>query len=114
MPPLYEYECPRCGVFETVQRITAPALKKCPNLYQAGSQEIVCMCSVKRLISLTSGFVIEPNGTYVPVDGRDANGRQREEKISPRAFKRQDDALRKRMLATRDFAKREGFTPTPT
>lgn len=109
--PLYEYECPHCGVFEVIQRIVAPPFKRCPNLLEMEGEEVVCLRPIKRLISLTSGFVIEPNGVYQPIPGKDSQGRQREEKISPREFQRRDNDLRKRMLATRDFAKAKGFTP---
>ena len=28
--PLYEYECPKCGIFEELQNINENKLKKCP------------------------------------------------------------------------------------
>jgi len=42
--PIYEYECGKCGVFEQSQRISEPALTKCPT----------CRRKVRRLISSTS------------------------------------------------------------
>lgn len=99
--PLYEYECERCGEFEAHQRITARPLRHCPK----------CDGQVRRLISLTAGHVVEPNGVYQPLPGLDAHGKGREEKISPKEYERRDQALKKRMLATRDFAKLKGFTP---
>ena len=30
--PIYEYRCGKCGDFEVTQRITEPALKRCPDL----------------------------------------------------------------------------------
>lgn len=28
--PLYEYECPKCGTFEKIQKFSDPILAKCP------------------------------------------------------------------------------------
>ncbi len=52
--PIYEYECGKCGVFETSQRINDPALTKCPT----------CKRKVRRLISNTS-FQLKGTGWYV-------------------------------------------------
>lgn len=51
--PIYEYRCPNCGIFETMQRITEPALKRCPT----------CKAKVERIISNTS-FVLKGTGWY--------------------------------------------------
>jgi putative FmdB family regulatory protein len=52
--PIYEYRCEKCGVFEQTQRITAPALDRCPT----------CRRKVRRLISNTS-FQLKGGGWYV-------------------------------------------------
>ena len=52
--PIYEYECGKCGVFEQSQRISEPALTKCPT----------CRRKVRRLISNTS-FQLKGSGWYV-------------------------------------------------
>jgi len=51
--PIYEYQCPKCGTFETTQRITDPPLKRCPT----------CKSKVERMISATS-FVLKGSGWY--------------------------------------------------
>lgn len=51
--PIYEYECPKCGVFEEIQKITDEALTKCPK----------CGKDVKRLVS-ESKFVLCGGGWY--------------------------------------------------
>src|ERR1700687_948066 len=51
--PIYEYRCPKCGTFETMQRITEPALKRCPT----------CKSKVERMIS-SSSFVLKGSGWY--------------------------------------------------
>jgi putative FmdB family regulatory protein len=51
--PIYEYACPKCGEFETTQRITDPPLKKCPT----------CKSKVQKLISNTS-FQLKGSGWY--------------------------------------------------
>jgi putative FmdB family regulatory protein len=52
--PTYEYECGKCGVFEQSQRMSDPALTKCPT----------CRRKVRRLISSTS-FQLKGTGWYV-------------------------------------------------
>ena len=52
--PVYEYECQRCGTFETTQRITDEPLSKCP----------ACKGKVKKLISNTS-FQLKGTGWYI-------------------------------------------------
>jgi putative FmdB family regulatory protein len=32
--PLYEYECPKCGVFERMQKFSDPVLSSCPTCGQ--------------------------------------------------------------------------------
>jgi len=51
--PIYEYQCPKCGVFEVTQRITESALKRCPT----------CKAKVERILSRTS-FVLKGSGWY--------------------------------------------------
>jgi putative FmdB family regulatory protein len=52
--PIYEYDCQRCGTFETTQRITDKPLAKCPT----------CKSKVRKLISNTS-FQLKGTGWYV-------------------------------------------------
>jgi putative FmdB family regulatory protein len=52
--PIYEYQCDRCGRFETMQRITDDPLKKCPT----------CKRRVHKLISNTS-FQLKGSGWYI-------------------------------------------------
>jgi putative FmdB family regulatory protein len=52
--PIYEYECQKCGTFETTQRITDEPLSKCPT----------CKGKVKKLISNTS-FQLKGTGWYI-------------------------------------------------
>ena len=52
--PVYEYECRKCGTFETTQRITEEPLSKCPT----------CKGKVKKLISNTS-FQLKGTGWYI-------------------------------------------------
>jgi putative FmdB family regulatory protein len=65
--PIYEYECGKCGVFEHSQRISEPALAKCPT----------CRRKVRRLISSTS-FQLKGTGWYVTDYAR--NGGQKGDK----------------------------------
>lgn len=51
----YDYKCDKCGVFEKEQRISEPALERCPG----------CGGRVKRLISKNVGIVFKGPGFYV-------------------------------------------------
>jgi putative FmdB family regulatory protein len=62
--PIYEYRCPKCGTFETTQRITDPALKRCPT----------CKSKVERMISATS-FVLKGSGWYATDYARSGSGK---------------------------------------
>jgi putative FmdB family regulatory protein len=53
--PIYEYQCPKCGVMEVSQRITDDPLVKCPQCKRR---------KVKKLISNTS-FQLKGSGWYV-------------------------------------------------
>jgi putative FmdB family regulatory protein len=57
--PIYEYRCNQCGEFEIMQRITEPALKRCPT----------CQSKVTKLISNTS-FQLKGSGWYATDYGR--------------------------------------------
>ncbi len=52
--PIYEYNCQKCGTFETTQRITEKPLAKCPT----------CKGKVRKLISNTS-FQLKGTGWYI-------------------------------------------------
>jgi len=68
--PIYEYRCEKCGEFEYSQRITDPALQRCPT----------CKRKVRRLISNTS-FQLKGSGWYV-TDYARAGGKDKEKKGS--------------------------------
>ena len=57
--PIYEYNCKRCGDFETTQRISEDPLKKCPT----------CGAKVTKLIS-TSAFHLKGSGWYMTDYGK--------------------------------------------
>lgn len=61
--PIYEYRCAKCGEFEVFQRITDPALKRCPT----------CEAKVTKLISNTS-FQLKGSGWYITDYGRKDGG----------------------------------------
>ena len=52
--PIYEYQCQKCGTFETTQKITDKPLAKCPT----------CRGKVRKLISNTS-FQLKGTGWYI-------------------------------------------------
>ena len=56
--PIYEYECPVCGSFETLQRISDAPLKTCPRCAEKGENN-----SVKKLMSASS-FQLKGSGWY--------------------------------------------------
>ena len=52
--PIYEYECPKCGRFDTLQKMSAPALKK----------HDVCGSKVRKVMS-ASAFAFKGSGFYL-------------------------------------------------
>ena len=52
--PTYEYECPRCGVFEKVQSMKDERLKQCPT----------CKRKVTRLLGTGAGVIFKGSGFY--------------------------------------------------
>ena len=54
--PIYEYECPQCGVIEIWQKISEGTRRKCP--------EADCRKSIKRLVSAPS-LQFKGTGWYV-------------------------------------------------
>jgi putative FmdB family regulatory protein len=52
--PIYEYECPRCGRFDTLQKMSAPAL----------DVHDVCGSKVTKLMS-ASAFALKGSGFYI-------------------------------------------------
>lgn len=66
--PVYEYNCPGCGVFETIQKMTDPILRRCPK----------CGRSVTKLMSASS-FQFKGSGWYVTDYARKGNGSSRKE-----------------------------------
>jgi putative FmdB family regulatory protein len=51
--PIYEYKCNKCGVFEVMQGIKEPSLRKCPT----------CKSKVERQMSRGS-FILKGSGWY--------------------------------------------------
>ncbi len=51
--PIYEYECPKCGRFDVLQKMSAPALKT----------HDICGSKVTKLIS-ASAFAFKGSGFY--------------------------------------------------
>jgi putative FmdB family regulatory protein len=58
--PIYEYECPKCGRFDALQKMSAPALKT----------HEVCGSKVRKVMS-ASAFAFKGSGFYIT----DYNGR---------------------------------------
>ena len=59
--PIYEYECPQCGVIEIWQKISEGTRRKCP--------EADCRKSIKRLVSAPS-LQFKGTGWYVTDYGK--------------------------------------------
>jgi putative FmdB family regulatory protein len=58
--PIYEYECPKCGRFDVLQKMSAPALRT----------HDACGSKVKKVMS-ASAFALKGSGFYI----NDYNGR---------------------------------------
>lgn len=61
--PIYEYNCPKCGDFDQMQKITDEPLKKCPT----------CKARVTKMIS-NPAFHLKGAGWYVTDYGRKGGG----------------------------------------
>jgi len=62
--PIYEYNCPKCGDFDQMQKITEAPLKKCPT----------CKAKVTKLIS-NPAFHLKGGGWYITDYGRKDGGK---------------------------------------
>lgn len=62
--PIYEYNCPKCGDFDQMQKITESPLKKCPT----------CKAKVTKLIS-NPAFHLKGGGWYITDYGRKDGGK---------------------------------------
>jgi putative FmdB family regulatory protein len=66
--PLYEYECPQCGLFERMQKFSDPILKKCPT----------CKKRVEKLISAPA-IQFKGTGWYVTdYTGKSSGGKDKD------------------------------------
>jgi putative FmdB family regulatory protein len=53
--PTYEYECPKCGVFDVFQNMTDERLKTCPTCRSR---------RIKRLLGRGAGIIFKGSGFY--------------------------------------------------
>ena len=66
--PLYEYECPRCGLFERMQKFSDPILTACPT----------CEKPVEKLVSAPA-IQFKGTGWYVTdYSGKSSGGKDRD------------------------------------
>ncbi len=84
--PIYEYECPKCGRFDALQKMSEPALKT----------HDVCGSKVRKVMS-ASAFAFKGSGFYIT----DYNGRNpaaitgRSESKTEKSEKKPDKAEKK-------------------
>jgi len=70
--PLYEYECPDCGVFERVQKFSDPILTACP----------ACKKPVEKLLSAPA-IQFKGTGWYVTdYSGKSSGGKDKDAKAA--------------------------------
>jgi putative FmdB family regulatory protein len=76
--PIYEYECPKCGRFDALQKMSAPALKT----------HDVCGSKVTKVMS-ASAFAFKGSGFYITdYGGKNSaaiTGREDKAKAEPKA-----------------------------
>ncbi|MCG6927077.1 MAG: zinc ribbon domain-containing protein [Acidobacteria bacterium] len=92
--PLYEYECPSCGVFERVQKFSDPILTTCPR----------CQKPVEKLLSAPA---IQFKGTGWYVTDYAGKGKEKEAKGKEGAGK-SGDSDKKASAKTGDDKKSSG------
>ena len=79
--PTYEYHCEKCGgEFETVQSMSAPALRSCPE--DLCAQKKWGRGRVKRKISAGGGLLFKGGGFYI-TDYRSEGYKQSAKKDAP-------------------------------
>jgi putative FmdB family regulatory protein len=61
--PLYEYQCPKCGVFELIRRFSDEPLTACPT----------CGCEIQKLASAPA-FHLKGTGWYVTDYAKKSSG----------------------------------------
>ena len=76
--PIYEYECPSCGKFEVMQKITAEPLTTCET----------CGKPVHKLISATN-FALKGTGWYATDYAKKDNGGGKAAKKAEKAEKKE-------------------------
>jgi putative FmdB family regulatory protein len=59
--PIYEYDCPKCGRFDTLQRMSAPPIRK----------HETCGSPVKKVMS-AGAFTMKGKGSHASSSGRNA------------------------------------------
>jgi putative FmdB family regulatory protein len=64
--PLYEYQCPQCGVFERMQKFSDPVLTTCPT----------CRSPVEKLLSAPA-IQFKGSGWYVTDYAKKALGKDK-------------------------------------
>ena len=70
--PLYEYECPQCGLFERMQKFSDPILTACPT----------CEKPVEKLLSAPA-IQFKGTGWYVTdYSGKSSGGKDKDAKAS--------------------------------
>jgi len=52
--PIYEYNCPKCGVFECIRSYSDDELKSCPR----------CNSDIEKILSIPSQPIFRGNGFY--------------------------------------------------
>ncbi len=80
--PIYEYECPKCGRFDALQKMSAPALKT----------HDVCGSKVTKVMS-ASAFAFKGSGFYITdyngrnsaaITGREPKAEKKADKAEPK------------------------------
>jgi putative FmdB family regulatory protein len=99
--PIYEYQCEKCGTFETTQRITDKALTKCPT----------CKGKVKKLISNTS-FQLKGTGWYITDYARKEKGGVKTENGSKPSESKSSEAKSETKTESKGESKTESSSST--
>ncbi|HET7746709.1 MAG TPA: zinc ribbon domain-containing protein [Vicinamibacteria bacterium] len=67
--PLYEYECPTCGLFEAIRKFSDPPLEACPT----------CGQPVQKVLSAPA-FQFKGTGWYITDYARKSDGKGKKDK----------------------------------
>lgn len=95
--PIYEYQCPDCGVFEVIQKFSDKALEQCPRCKEHGKENTVQKALSAAAFHLKGGgwYKTDYAGSSSNAGAASASGSKSADASSNTASSSQDSAPKK-------------------